>query len=90
MGHLLHILFSLCKVSYVAVSKGFIVLRIYFFPYIYDRELYGNKLTGKIPSALGNLMNLQSLDLYMNNINGSIPDTLGELKQLQFLYDHFP
>ncbi|KAJ9552254.1 hypothetical protein OSB04_016299 [Centaurea solstitialis] len=49
------------------------------------QELYANDITGVIPSELGNLTSLVSLDLYMNRLEGVIPDTLGNLKKLRFL-----
>ncbi|KAJ6929433.1 hypothetical protein NC652_013346 [Populus alba x Populus x berolinensis] len=48
-------------------------------------ELYGNNISGPIPSDLGNLTNLVSLDLYLNSFSGPIPDTLGKLTKLRFL-----
>lgn len=36
-------------------------------------SLYGNKLSGTIPSSLGNLSKLQSLVLFSNQLTGSIP-----------------
>lgn len=54
------------------------------------RELYSNNISGRIPTELGNLTNLVSLDLYLNNLSGPIPDTLGKLQKLRFLYElHF-
>lgn len=53
----------------------------------FDRELYSNNITGKIPIELGSLTNLVSLDLYSNKITGTIPDELANLKNLRFLYD---
>ncbi|KAJ6678046.1 hypothetical protein OIU85_008615 [Salix viminalis] len=50
-------------------------------------ELYGNNISGPIPSDLGNLTNLVSLDLYLNSFNGLIPNTLGKLMKLRFLYE---
>lgn len=49
------------------------------------RELYSNNISGIIPSDLGNLTSLVSLDLYLNNFTGFIPDTLGKLTKLRFL-----
>ena len=51
------------------------------------RELYGNNISGPIPSDLGNLTNLVSLDLYLNSFSGPIPDALGKLTKLRFLYE---
>ncbi|KAL0284705.1 UNVERIFIED_CONTAM: Somatic embryogenesis receptor kinase [Sesamum angustifolium] len=47
--------------------------------------LYSNNISGPIPSDLGNLTNLVSLDLYLNSFTGPIPDTLGKLSKLRFL-----
>ncbi|KAK6127159.1 hypothetical protein DH2020_039088 [Rehmannia glutinosa] len=49
------------------------------------RELYKNNIQGAIPTELGNLKSLISLDLYNNNISGKIPPSLGNLKSLVFL-----
>ena len=54
----------------------------------YDRELYSNDISGRVPEELGNLTNLVSLDLYLNNLTGYIPNTLGRLLKLRFLYAH--
>jgi type IX secretion system substrate protein/Leucine Rich Repeat (LRR) protein len=46
-----------------------------------------NNLNGNIPSDIGNLTALTSLDLTANhNITGTIPPEIGNLKQLQYLY----
>ncbi|MBA0703117.1 hypothetical protein Goari_000046, partial [Gossypium aridum] len=49
------------------------------------RELYKNNIQGTIPTELGNLKSLISLDLYNNNISGTIPPSLVKLKSLVFL-----
>lgn len=54
--------------------------------FIKNREIYSNNISGTIPSELGNLTNLVSLDLYLNNFTGEIPDSLGKLTKLRFLY----
>nr|XP_011457509.1 PREDICTED: somatic embryogenesis receptor kinase 1-like [Fragaria vesca subsp. vesca] len=48
-------------------------------------ELYENKFFGPIPSAIGHLSKLVSLDLYKNKLSGTIPHTLGHLSSLRFL-----
>ena len=47
--------------------------------------LSGNGLTGEIPPAIGNLVNLGQLDLGNNNFDGSIPVGLGDLVNLKEL-----
>ncbi|KAL1827443.1 hypothetical protein ACET3Z_005855 [Daucus carota] len=42
-------------------------------------SLSGNDLTGNLPSSLGNLTQLQTLDVSHNKLNGSIPLELGNL-----------
>lgn len=57
----------------------------YCFNFFSKRELYGNKIGGKIPKELGKLKELVSLDLYDNQFHGVIPRSLGKLKSLKFL-----
>jgi len=45
-----------------------------------------NQLTGTIPTELGNLSNLESLELAWNNLTGEIPTELGNLTNLWALY----
>lgn len=54
-----------------------------------DRELYSNNITGEIPTELGDLRELVSLDLYQNKLSGPIPSSLGKLDKLRFLYVSF-
>ncbi len=49
-------------------------------------NLSSNQLIGEIPSSLGDLTNLISLDLSSNQIYGSIPIELGNLSLLQQVY----
>ncbi|KAL9671703.1 hypothetical protein QQ045_009274 [Rhodiola kirilowii] len=44
-----------------------------------------NKLTGGIPSEIGNLTLLRELHLYRNNLRGEIPQEIGHLHNLQIL-----
>ena len=48
--------------------------------------LVGMGLNGRIPTELGSLANLQSLDLSDNQLTGTIPTELGSLANLQELY----
>ena len=51
-------------------------------------DLRRNQLTGQIPSALGDLENLQTLTLHENQLTGTIPSALGELTNLTYLTLH--
>ncbi|KAK8571688.1 hypothetical protein V6N12_027763 [Hibiscus sabdariffa] len=48
-------------------------------------DLSCNKLTGQIPSELGNLSRIHSLDLSHNKLIGVIPSSFSKLKQLESL-----
>ena len=48
-------------------------------------ELNENGLTGVIPPALGDLVNLRGLSLWGNELTGPIPDELGNLVNLESL-----
>jgi len=47
--------------------------------------LQNNNITGPIPSELGKLSMLQTLDLSDNLFDGKIPPSLGHLRNLQYL-----
>ena len=64
-----------CSWYGVACSQG----------HVQGLELYGNQLSGAIPTELGNLANLAWLVLYSNQLTGAIPSHLGDLTNLQFL-----
>jgi len=49
-------------------------------------DLYANGLTGVIPSAIGNLVNLEGLYLASNQLSGEIPSSIGNLVNLIELY----
>ncbi len=51
-----------------------------------SEDLFGNQLTGSIPTELGNLSNLEDLRLDDNQLTGSIPTELGNLSNLEDLW----
>ena len=48
-------------------------------------RLRENQLSGSLPSELGNLTNLQTLNLYENELWGGLPSELGNLTNLTYL-----
>jgi gliding motility-associated-like protein len=52
---------------------------------VYTIDLRTNNLTGTLPSSIGNLTGLQSLQLDANSIGGNIPASMGNLVNLQYL-----
>ena len=52
---------------------------------IAELDLDGKQLSGPIPSALGNLTNLERLSLWGNQLNGPIPSELANLDNLRAL-----
>ena len=49
-------------------------------------DLRENRLSGALPSSLGNLTKLQDLTLYRNEISGELPSSLGNLTELKVLW----
>lgn len=45
-------------------------------------DLSNNNLSGKLPSEIGDLVNLQMLNLANSNLEGAIPESIGNLKLL--------
>lgn len=48
-------------------------------------DLSCNKLTGEIPTQIGNLTRIRALNLSHNNLMGTIPTTFSNLKQIESL-----
>ena len=48
-------------------------------------DLWGNYLTGTIPTQLGRLTDLEVLWLYENRLTGTIPSQIGKMKKLKKL-----
>ncbi|KAL3786582.1 hypothetical protein ACHAW5_004747 [Stephanodiscus triporus] len=49
-------------------------------------SLHTNDITGSIPSSIGNLRRLTTLDLSQNRLTGSIPSEIGDLLDLDVLF----
>jgi Leucine-rich repeat (LRR) protein len=55
-------------------------------------DVRNNKLTGKLPAELGNLVMLEVLNLSHNQFSGSIPSSIGSMASLSTLdvsYNNF-
>jgi len=50
-----------------------------------DLTLAGNKLTGELPTQLGDLKKLSVLDVHDNLLSGMIPNEIGKIHQLKVL-----
>ncbi|CAL1363826.1 unnamed protein product [Linum trigynum] len=48
-------------------------------------SLYRNRFSGRIPSAIQNLVNLQVLDAHKNDLSGEIPSIIGKMGNLQYI-----
>ncbi|XP_077225759.1 putative receptor-like protein kinase At3g47110 [Tasmannia lanceolata] len=55
-------------------------------PHLYLLGIGQNKISGNIPSQIGNLINLKALGIYSTFITGSIPTSIGMLQNLHQLY----
>ncbi|KAH1108499.1 hypothetical protein J1N35_012267 [Gossypium stocksii] len=53
--------------------------------YMSGVDLSCNRLTGEIPSEIGNLSEIRSLNLSHNNLTGHIPSIFSKLKQIESL-----
>ena len=53
---------------------------------LYKLDLSSNKLSGSIPSQLGNLSSLNSLRLFNNQLSGEVPLSIFNLLELEFLF----
>ena len=49
-------------------------------------QLFGNNLTGAIPTQVGKLVNLEILFLDENDLSGRLPEELGQLGKLEWLW----
>ncbi|KAF5472306.1 hypothetical protein F2P56_009035 [Juglans regia] len=57
----------------------------FYLPKLKQLSLWGNKLSGIIPSSISNASQLTLLDLNGNSLSGIIPEALGNLRLLQWL-----
>ncbi|CDP07950.1 unnamed protein product [Coffea canephora] len=49
-------------------------------------DAFGSKIKGTIPSEIGNISSLQSINMDNNEFTGSIPSTIGKLTHLDRIY----
>ena len=54
--------------------------------FVTEIHLNSNNLTGPVPLALSNLINLTGLDMRHNQLTGTIPPELGNLMNLEYLW----
>lgn len=52
---------------------------------VIHRLLQNNQLSGVVPTEIGKLSELQTLDLSSNQFHGEIPSSLGRLTRLSYL-----
>ena len=50
-----------------------------------ELRLFNNRLSGEMPSELGDLSNLRRMNLFLNELTGEIPSELGSLDNLEYL-----
>jgi Leucine-rich repeat (LRR) protein len=71
-------------------------LAVFQFIYRYVNLVYGlicliyltlyDYILGSIPSTIGSMSSLSSLNIFYNSLNGTLPATIGHLSNLQSLY----
>lgn len=71
--------------SILKIKNVFVVYIQWFNLLCFCRLLQNNQLTGPIPSELGQLSELETLDLSGNRFSGEIPASLGFLTHLNYL-----
>lgn len=55
---------------------------------LYYLVMWGNYITGTIPTEIGNLKSSQTLDLADNMLTGRLPESIGKLVMLKEFYVH--
>lgn len=57
-------------------------------PYLFSLDLSSNLFCGQIPSAIGNLKNLQEIYFENNSLSGTFPSAIQQLRNLSYLVGH--